>query len=95
MQYAMSIHAKPGYTDALSEDEQKAMFADYVALGEDPRARGGAQLKPWAAGPALFATGVLRQSAGPFQFAVELASRESRGIAKRMSTSQLMLGCPS
>jgi hypothetical protein len=46
MQYAMLIHAMPGYTDGLSEDEQKAMFADYVALGEDPRARGGAQLQP-------------------------------------------------
>jgi hypothetical protein len=46
MQYAMLIHAKPGYTDALSEDEQKAMFADYVALGQDPRTRGGAQLQP-------------------------------------------------
>jgi len=46
MQFAMLIYAKPGYTDALSEDEQKAMFADYVALGEDPRARGGAQLQP-------------------------------------------------
>jgi hypothetical protein len=31
---------------ALSEDEQKAMFADYVALGKDPRARGGGQLQP-------------------------------------------------
>ena len=46
MQYAMLIHAKPGYTDTLSEDEQKAMFAEYVALGEDPRTRGGAQLQP-------------------------------------------------
>jgi hypothetical protein len=46
MQYAMLIHAEPGYTDALSEDEQKAMFAEYGALGEDPRARGGAQLQP-------------------------------------------------
>jgi hypothetical protein len=46
MQYAMLIYAKPGYTDALSEDEQKSMFADYVALGEDPRTRGGAQLQP-------------------------------------------------
>ena len=45
MQYAMLIHAAPGYTDALSDEEQKAMFADYVALGEDPRARGGAQLQ--------------------------------------------------
>jgi hypothetical protein len=46
MQYAMLIYAMPGYTDGLSEDEQQAMFADYVALGEDPRARGGAQLQP-------------------------------------------------
>ena len=46
MQYAMLIHAKPGYTDTLSEEEQKAMFAEYVALGEDPRIRGGAQLQP-------------------------------------------------
>jgi hypothetical protein len=45
MQFAMLIYAKPGYTDALPEDEQKAMFADYVALGEDPRTRGGAQLQ--------------------------------------------------
>jgi hypothetical protein len=46
MQYAMLIYAEPGYTDELSEDEGKAAFADYVALGEDPRARGGGQLQP-------------------------------------------------
>lgn len=46
MQYAMLIYAEPGYTDALSEDEQRTMFAEYVALGEDPRTRGGAQLQP-------------------------------------------------
>jgi hypothetical protein len=46
MQYAMLIHAEPGYTDELSEDEQKAMFGEYMALGEDPRIRGGAQLQP-------------------------------------------------
>jgi len=46
MQYAMLIYAEPGYTDALSEDEGKAVFADYMALGEDPRARGGGQLQP-------------------------------------------------
>ena len=45
MQYAMLIHAKPGYTDGLSEDERKAVFAEYKALAEDPRARGGAQLQ--------------------------------------------------
>jgi len=46
MKYAMLIHVKPGYVEALAEDEQKAVFAGYRALGEDPRARGGAQLQP-------------------------------------------------
>jgi hypothetical protein len=46
MKYAMLVHYKPGYTDALSEDEGKAVFAEYRALAEDPRARGSAQLQP-------------------------------------------------
>jgi hypothetical protein len=46
MKYAMLIHEKPGYVDALAEDEQKAVFAEYMALAEDSRARGGAQLQP-------------------------------------------------
>jgi hypothetical protein len=46
MKYAMLIHAKPGDVEALAGDEQKAVFAEYTALAEDPRARGGAQLQP-------------------------------------------------
>jgi hypothetical protein len=46
MKFAMLIHYKPGYTDALSEDEQKAVFAEYRALAEDPRACGSAHLQP-------------------------------------------------
>jgi hypothetical protein len=46
MQYAMLIHEKPGHVEALAEDEQKAVFAEYIALAEDSRARGGAQLQP-------------------------------------------------
>jgi hypothetical protein len=46
MKNAMLIHYKPGYSEALSEDEQKAVFAEYRALAEDPRARGSAQLQP-------------------------------------------------
>ena len=46
MQFAMLIHAKPDYMDGLSEDEQKDVFAEYMALGEDQRSRGGAQLQP-------------------------------------------------
>ena len=30
----------------MSEDEQKAVFTEYRALAEDPRARGSAQLQP-------------------------------------------------
>jgi hypothetical protein len=46
MKHAMLIHYEPGYYEALAEDEQKAVFAEYRSLGEDPRARGGAQLQP-------------------------------------------------
>jgi hypothetical protein len=46
MKYAMLVHEKPGYVGALPEDEQKAVFAEYMALAEDRRARGGAQLQP-------------------------------------------------
>jgi hypothetical protein len=46
MKYAMLIHAKPGYVEALAEDERKALLAEYTALADDPRARGSAQLRP-------------------------------------------------
>ena len=46
MKYAMLIHEKPGYVEALAEGEQKAVLAEYRALAEDPRARGSAQLQP-------------------------------------------------
>jgi len=46
MKYAMFIHQKPGYVEALAEDAQKAVFAEYMALAQDPRARGGEQLQP-------------------------------------------------
>ncbi|MFZ0973409.1 MAG: YciI family protein [Solirubrobacteraceae bacterium] len=46
MKYAMLIHEKPGYVEALAEGEQKAVLAEYRALAEHPRARGSAQLQP-------------------------------------------------
>ncbi len=46
MKYAMLIHYKPGYYEALSADEQKAVVAEYRALAQDPRARDSAQLQP-------------------------------------------------
>jgi hypothetical protein len=46
MKYAMLINVEPDYVEALAGDEQQAVFAEYTALAEDPRARGGAQLQP-------------------------------------------------
>jgi hypothetical protein len=46
MKYAMLIHEKPGYIGALAEDERNAVFGEYMALAQDPRARGGEQLQP-------------------------------------------------
>jgi hypothetical protein len=46
MKYAMLIHEKPGVFETLAEDQQKAVFAEYMALSDDPRAVGGAQLQP-------------------------------------------------
>ena len=46
MRYAMFIHQKPGYVESLAEDEQKAVFAEHMALAQDPRTRGGEQLQP-------------------------------------------------
>ena len=46
MKYAMLIHYTPGYTDALSEDESKAMLGEYLALLDDPRYIASAELQP-------------------------------------------------
>jgi hypothetical protein len=46
MKYAMLINVEPDYVEALAEGEQQAVFAEYTALAEDSRARGGAQLQP-------------------------------------------------
>jgi hypothetical protein len=45
MKYAMLIHENRGYTDALPEDEQQAVSAEYFALADDPRTRSGAHLQ--------------------------------------------------
>jgi hypothetical protein len=46
MKYAMLIHYEPGHTDALSEDEFKAMLAEYTGLRDDPRYIASAELQP-------------------------------------------------
>lgn len=46
MKYAMLIHYRPGHTDALSEDEFKAMLGEYLALRDDPRHIASGDLEP-------------------------------------------------
>jgi hypothetical protein len=46
MKYAALIYAKPGSHEGLSEDEYKAMHAEYMALVDDRRTAESAQLQP-------------------------------------------------
>jgi hypothetical protein len=46
MKYALLIYPKPGSHEALGEDEQKAVSAEYYAFRDDPRCLGGAHLQP-------------------------------------------------
>ena len=46
MKYAMLIHYKPNYYEALSEDEQQTLQGEYRALAQDPRARYSVQFQP-------------------------------------------------
>ena len=53
MQYALMAYAEPGYVEALSEAERETVYAEYLALADDPRCLGTARL-----GPAETATSV-------------------------------------
>ncbi len=46
MKYALLIYSKPGSHEELPEDESKSVFAEYMALREDPRCLDGAGLQP-------------------------------------------------
>ncbi|HEU4658464.1 MAG TPA: YciI family protein [Capillimicrobium sp.] len=46
MRYALLIHEAPGATDGLSDDERRAIMAEYRAIAELPSVVGGAQLHP-------------------------------------------------
>jgi hypothetical protein len=46
MQYALLIYAEPGYGEALSDAERAAARAEFLALADDARCVGGAQLQP-------------------------------------------------
>jgi hypothetical protein len=46
MKYALLIYSKPGSHEALSEEEYKSSFAEYMKLANDPRCLESAQLEP-------------------------------------------------
>ncbi|PWU24504.1 MAG: hypothetical protein C5B48_06050 [Candidatus Rokuibacteriota bacterium] len=46
MKYALLIYGKPGEFERLSEDEQKSIYGEYMAISELPQVYGGAQLQP-------------------------------------------------
>ena len=46
MNYALLIYEKPGALDGVGEQERSDMYGEYMALAEDSRCLGGAQLQP-------------------------------------------------
>jgi hypothetical protein len=46
MQYALMIYAEPGYGETLPDAEREAVHAEFLALADDARSVGGAQLQP-------------------------------------------------
>ena len=46
MKYALLIYEVPGALDGIGEEERNGMYAEYMALAEDSRCLGGAQLQP-------------------------------------------------
>jgi hypothetical protein len=46
MKYALLIYPKAGIFEALGEDEQESVSAEYLALRDDSRCVGGGHLQP-------------------------------------------------
>ena len=46
MKYALLIYDQPGTYDGLSEEEHGTVHGEYMAISEDDRVFGGAQLQP-------------------------------------------------
>jgi hypothetical protein len=46
MKYALLIYPKPGSHEELPSEERDAVTGEYMALREDPRCVGGAELQP-------------------------------------------------
>jgi len=48
MRYAVLIFEAPGAYEGFGDDERRAVSGEYLALRDDPRVVGGAQLQPVA-----------------------------------------------
>jgi hypothetical protein len=48
MKYALLIYEIPGALDGVGDEERSGMYREYMALAEDSRCIGGAQLEPVA-----------------------------------------------
>jgi hypothetical protein len=46
MQYALMIHADPGYAEKMSETDRAAVLAEFLALSDDARCVTSVQLQP-------------------------------------------------
>ena len=46
MHYALLIYERHANYEGLGDDERRAMTAEYMAVGEDPRVVGSAHLQP-------------------------------------------------
>ena len=46
MQYALLIYERPGAYDAFTDEERRAVSAEYVEIRKDPRVVAGARLQP-------------------------------------------------
>ena len=46
MRYALLIYERPGAYDAFTDDERRAVSAEYVEIRKDPRVVAGARLQP-------------------------------------------------
>ena len=46
MKYALLIYPNPSHEATFTEDERKAVTAEYLAFRDDPRCLGGAHLQP-------------------------------------------------
>ena len=47
MRYAVLIYEKPGAYDPFSDEERRALSAEYLELARDARVVGGARLQGW------------------------------------------------